>query len=818
MECLRKRSAVVVRRLPASAALRYYGAHLRLANIPMPSTVRPLVRLAILLGGLLLVAGCSWVMKHVPEPAPSEPPPSAPPVVTPAERISYQREIQPLLAKRCVVCHACYDAPCQLKLTAWEGVDRGGSKDEVYSAARLFAATPSRLFEDADTTAEWRDRGFHPVVGDATGLGVMARMLDLKTRSPGPTAGTLPDDRFDFDLNRSMTCPTSAEFSGFAAKHPEWGMPYGLPDLRSDEKRRLVQWLDQGAPGETLPPPANGLRANLQSWESFFNGNSRKERLMSRYIFEHLFLGHLYFGDDATHRFFRLVRSATPPGEPVRRIATRRPHDDPGVDRVWYRLVPDDEVVVAKTHMPYRLDAARMTRWRELFLKPDYAVDELPGYSATEIANPFVTFAPIPQASRYRFMLDEAAFTIMGFIKGPVCRGQVALNVINDHFWVFFSDPRISDRDPDVDRFVAEQANNLALPAGWTNHRPLLVNWLLYSRAEARYLEARSRYLDQALAKGQLKLDLNLIWDGERRNPNAGLTVFRHLDSATVLQGLVGGQPKTAWVFTYPLLERIHYLLVANFDVFGTVSHQLESRLYMDFLRMEAEFNTLTYLPRNRREAVRNAWYRQSSESEKSFVYGKHAWLEHDTAIRYRSNDPRKELFDLLRTRLEPATGRSHSMAEIRDPALRRELEGLATLRGPALSWLPENTVLRIEAPREPPVYVSLLRNTGHLNVSQIFNEDLRLAPEDNTLSVVPGIVGAYPNALYRVAARDLSGLTQAIGALTSEEDYRRLADRYAVRRTATDFWQVSDDLHAAYARLVPLEAGVLDYNRLENR
>ena len=35
-------------------------------------------------------------------------------------------------------------------------------------------------------------------------------------------------------------------------------------------------------------------------------------------------------------------------------------------------------------------------------------------------------------------MLDEAQFTIMGFIKGPVCRGQVALNVIDDHFWVVF--------------------------------------------------------------------------------------------------------------------------------------------------------------------------------------------------------------------------------------------------------------------------------------------------------------------------------------------------------------------------------------------
>ena len=40
-------------------------------------------------------------------------------------------------------------------------------------------------------------------------------------------------------------------------------------------------------------------------------------------------------------------------------------------------------------------------------------------------------------------MLEEAQYTITGFIKGPVCRGQVALNVINDLFWVVFVDPEL---------------------------------------------------------------------------------------------------------------------------------------------------------------------------------------------------------------------------------------------------------------------------------------------------------------------------------------------------------------------------------------
>ncbi len=59
-------------------------------------------------------------------------------------------------------------------------------------------------------------------------------------------------------------------------------------------------------------------------------------------------------------------------------------------------------------------------------------------------------------------------------------------------------------------------------------------------------------------------LDLDPVWDGDGKNPNAALTVFRHKDNATVEQGLLGATPQTAWLIDYTLFERIHYLLVAG--------------------------------------------------------------------------------------------------------------------------------------------------------------------------------------------------------------------------------------------------------------
>ncbi|MCZ8499600.1 fatty acid cis/trans isomerase [Vibrio lentus] len=67
-----------------------------------------------------------------------------------------------------------------------------------------------------------------------------------------------------------------------------------------------------------------------------------------------------------TRFFFTLVRSATPPGEAVQRISTRRPYDDPNVDRVYYRLIPEQGSTVDKTHMPFALNDERLQKVEHL--------------------------------------------------------------------------------------------------------------------------------------------------------------------------------------------------------------------------------------------------------------------------------------------------------------------------------------------------------------------------------------------------------------------------------------------------------------------
>jgi hypothetical protein len=735
--------------------------------------------------------------------------------------VDYWTDVKPVLESRCVVCHACYDAPCQLKLSSIEGIERGASTEIVYQQSRLTSAQPTRLFEDAQSVEEWRALGFHPVLNEYRddvdtnkAANVIWRMLKLKEDNPLPDGKLLPDS-FDLSLNRENVCPTPAGFDKFAMDFPGSGMPYALPALSDSEQDSLLRWMEQGATYTPRAPIGEEFDAEIERWEAFLNEDSLKAQLSSRYIYEHLFLTHLYFPDIDSRQFFRLVRSSTPPGKPIDVIATRRPYDDPGVPRVYYRLTPELATIVAKTHMPYALTAARRAKWQAWFRDAEYTIDEAPSYKPAIASNPFRSFDAIPVRSRYRFLLDEARNTINAFIKGPVCRGQVALNVIRDHFWVFFVDPD-SPRIETMEDFLAGQLEGIQLPAADGNIYTPITHWRRYSKQQKRLIAAADQYLSEHISV-EHDLSLDLIWDGDGVNDNAALTVFRHFDSATVDKGLVGDEPQTAWLIGYPLLERIHYLLVAGYDVFGNVGHQLFSRIYMDFLRMEGETAFLLLLPAEARDRERANWYRGADKEVKEFMVLPRFESRLNPAIDYRTNNEKKELLSMLRARLDPVLPTVRDLSSIGDAAISEALAPIEDLGGASVSQLPQTVFVEIHD-TDTSRWVTILRNNAHLNITSMFKEYKNRAPDEDTVTVVNGLLGSYPNALWRVEASRLPQFVAALASIGNAADYERFVDEYGVRRTDPVFWNHSDALHAALRREAPVESGVLDFGRLENR
>jgi hypothetical protein len=647
---------------------------------------------------------------------------------------------------------------------------------------------------------------------------VLYQLLQMKRENASPQQALLSEKDFTFELDRKQTCTTIEEIDSYKKKHPQWGMPYGLPALSEQEFSLLEKWLANGAPAKAIEPLPNALNEQVANWEEFLNGNSNKQRLMSRYIYEHLFLGHIYFDeiDSADNRpvFFRLVRSTTPPGIPVKPITTIRPYADPGTDTVWYRLWRDPTTVVEKTHLPYALNTKRQKNWTKWFLNDDYEVAALPSYDPAIAGNPFATFQIIPIESRYRFLLDEAQFVVDNFIKGPVCRGQVALSVIDEHFWVFFVDPARSGGKSYAD-FLARETVNLRLP-GQDSSNARIVDYLVYEQLETNFLSGKEKFLDKNFA-GKKAITANSIWDGGG-NDNAVLTIFRHTDSATVVKGMVGNPPKTAWVLDYALLERIYYLLVAGFDVHGNIGHQLNTRLYMDFLRMEGEANFLAFLPVDARVPTRDYWYRDTNDRVKNIVYGTDFEFRDETGIDYRTQNPQQELYKLLADHIGDDQSQEYSLERVEDKSLQKALVKLEALSGPGLSALPHTSILRVDSITEGSQYLTVIIHLGLSNVSHLFANDKRLLPEENYLTVVPGIAGAYPNAFFQVERKEIDQFVESFAAVGTAQDYTAFGDRYAVRRTNPNFWAYSDSLQKYFARQQPVSSGILDLGRYENR
>ena len=742
--------------------------------------------------------------------------------------LEFHKDIKPILNNRCAVCHGCYDAPCQLNLASQEGLSRGANKEKVYDGTRLLAATPTRLFVDAQTTKQWRDKDFYPVLNERNQLGdldasVLSRILALKVKeSQNLNNKPLPKEQYDFSLNRAQYCPSVEEMADYEQTQPHGGMPYGLPALSTQEQTTLNEWIASGAPAKSNKALSKQHSKLVEQWETFLNKDNLKSQLMARYVYEHWFLANLYFDDvelNTPRQFFKILRSSTPPGTPIKVIATRRPFDDPQVARVYYRIKPVFDTVLFKTHMPYALNNERKTKITQWFLNDSFTVNSLPSYEPVETANPFITFAQIPANSRYEFMLHEARFTIMGFIKGAVCRGQIALNVINDHFWVVFAQPDHSS-SPLVDSkqkdHLVNEMENLRLPAD-SGSTAGISNWLQYSIGQMDYLEAKAKYIN-SIFKDDVKPTLDLIWDGDGNNKNAALTIFRHFDTASVEYGFVGKNPKTMWLIDYPLLEKIHYLLVAGFDVYGNYGHQLKTRLYMDFLRIEGEYNFSAFLPKSSRKQTINEWYKGDKDTTEKYFNSPTVVLKGESGIKYETNNSYDELRQKLSGHLSAVLDKKYELENVDLPSESlKQLSVLSNVAGKSVSFLSQVSFITIENEGKEN-HFTLIHNNAHTNVSHLFSEDDRRVREKDTLTLAHGFIGAYPNVYMKVPLKKLGEFTERVSTLASSADYGKLLDEYGIRRTHKDFWKHSDNVLKAMQSALPIEHGLLDYNRLENQ
>src|SRR5690606_921661 len=81
----------------------------------------------------------------------------------------------------------------------------------------------------------------------------------------------------------------------------------------------------------------------------------------------------------------------------------------------------------------------------------------------------------------------------------------------------------------------------------------------------------------------------------------------------------------------------------------------------------------------------------------------------------------------------------------------------------PVIEQFPEATLLRIEWGEGRREIYSLLRNRAHSNVAFMLGEALRYIPEEDTLTLYPGVMTSYPNFIFALSADEVPAFVDAL-------------------------------------------------------
>jgi hypothetical protein len=280
----------------------------------------------------------------------------------------------------------------------------------------------------------------------------------------------------------------------------------------------------------------------------------------------------------------------------------------------------------------------------------------------------------------------------------------------------------------------------------------------------------------------------------------------------------------------YPMLERSYYLLVVNFNVFGSLATQAETRLYFDLIRANGENNFLHFMPPQDRTAMRDSWY-EGSEAQTQ-ISSTYTVVNEDMPVQidYRSNQPKAEFIDLVAARLGPLSGFPDILNRCRaapcfsagaSASLRRVEASRQGLTSTAASvdgmrfvdFMPDNAFLRVENDDERFAY-SLIRNKMDSNVAFMFDEESRRQPELDTLSIYPGLIGSYPNFMFEVPLAQIEDFANALRAVNSREQFEAVVARYGLMRSDPRIWTNFEWFNDYMRQTRPIEAGVYDLSR----
>ncbi|HBF61651.1 MAG TPA: hypothetical protein DDW48_09610, partial [Methyloceanibacter sp.] len=403
-----------------------------------------------------------------------------------------------------------------------------------------------------------------------------------------------------------------------------------------------------------------------------------------------------------------------------------------------------------------------------------------------DLGNPFRVYHEIPVEARYRFLLENSELIVSGITYGPVCLGQTATYAVKDQFWVYFVDPKhdVSVRDPKLGLETWETFMD----------RSLIGN--------DEYESAYSAALERLQPDGYT---IDAIWNGEKENPNAWLTVLRHESNVSVMKGRQGGIPRTLWVIDYSGFERIYYDTVANFEYWSGDVPKLETLVFFNYLRQEFEDNFLLLLPKAERQKYRDMW--TQGLGQVALALEPFAGEEQPTQVKTSKRDPLLSLISDIQEHMgEKVSGPPDLLNPHKKPKLSLkepitsydEWEAAASLLTQTRAYkfprfLPSVLLLRLNDPAGHARVYSLIANRVYQTQDTILFQNGLELPHLYTMSIYPTIIGGFPNYFLEMSLRQSGDFLRRLRDVETLKDWNRLRYRYGILRNDPRFWETYD-------------------------
>ncbi len=739
----------------------------------------------------------------------------------------YSQKIQPILDRRCVVCHSCFEAPCQLKLTSPEMLIRGATKHQVNGGTMSATIRPDMM----TTLQKQRAGGFFPVVG-GNGDSIL-----LNAVMEGHDKTDLPAEKYIPQENR-MCVASAKEFRALPqAVKKALGMPYYMAPMNQDEYEMIASWAANGSP----MPSQSVMKAKatprspriIQYWEDFFNTNTWKAKWTSRYLYEHLFTAHLYF-DDSPGEFYELVRSSTAAPDEIVEIATQRPFemDDKYLNKFYYRLRKVQQTIVHKQHFVYRLNIQVENELKFLFWDSEWNRTEQQKPFNFVDKNPFISFEHIPANARYRWMLKNSKMLLDMDMRSDNCHGEGASGPLRDSFLILFLKPE-SDVSVRYKNFFLEANPYLEMTNVSDRNYMLNINKTAnpfsFKSNQENYGKIKQRYQKALLPNGFVFED---IWDGEKGTQMPLYTINRHEKTVSVHEGAWGPQQRVSLLFDYVSFERLYYNCVALSTLYDKLVDKMGTVMYLRDVGREIENQMLSFVPEEYREQVLSEWIQgrgaKNRYNDSRFILPFNKELLKREAFTIDPSRPFLSMMDYMIVKSGRFTnqiiGPNHypistgSSEYLKLKALSNYMSQRADSAAiPSQAYyFPNVSYILVKAQNGTVRYYTMIANrfydyVNYLPLESKPEDKLGRNPNRDWMTIYPDIQANYPGKIYRLNETEIDQFIIEMKNVSSRSAYVNFDKNYGLQKMSDQFWSVIDALQAYFIQSDNINNGAIE-------